>query len=126
MSDETTLSRLNARYIESFMKADVDWYREHLADDFVCIESNGSVLDKDRFLRKTAEGPDLADYRLAQVQIRLYGDFALVHGMGLFRRRDATTGTSRYTDVYRRVGDGWKVISAQITRTLSRRKESLL
>jgi ketosteroid isomerase-like protein len=127
MSDESTLNRLNARYIESLMKADVDWYREHLADDFVCIEANGTVLDKERFLRKTAEGPDLADYRLAQVQIRLFGDLALVHGTGLFRRRDATTGTSRYTDVYRRVdGDEWKVISAQITRTLSPRRESLL
>jgi ketosteroid isomerase-like protein len=127
MSDESTLNSLNARYIESLMKADVDWYREHLADDFVCIEANGTVLDKERFLRKTAEGPDLADYRLSQVQIRLFGDLALVHGTGLFRRRDATTGTSRYTDVYRRVeGDEWKVISAQITRTLSPRRESLL
>jgi ketosteroid isomerase-like protein len=127
MSDESTLNRLNARYIESLMKADVDWYREHLADDFVCIEANGTVLDKERFLRKTAEGPDFADYRLAQVQVRLFGDLALVHGMGLFRRRDATTGTSRYTDVYQRVnGDEWKVISAQITRTLSPRRESLL
>lgn len=127
MSDEHTLTRLNARYIESLMKADVEWYREHLAEDFVCIEANGTVLDKERFLRKTAEGPDLADYRLTQVQIRLFGDLALVHGMGLFRRRDATTGTSRYTDVYRRVdGDEWKVVSAQITRTLSPRRESLL
>ena len=126
MSDESTLARLNDRYIQSFMHADVDWYREHLADDFLCIEANGTVLDKDRFLRKTADGPGLADYRLAHVQIRLYGHIALVHGMGLFRRQDATTGTSRYTDVYRRVGDEWKVISAQITRTLSPRKESLL
>ncbi len=35
----------------------MDWYREHLADDFMCIEANGSVLDKTQFLRKTAEGP---------------------------------------------------------------------
>jgi ketosteroid isomerase-like protein len=125
-SDESTLTDLNKRYIESFMKADVDWYREHLADDFMCIEANGSVLDKAQFLRKTAEGPDLADYRLEQVRIRIFGDVALVHGKGLFRRRDATTGTSRYTDVYLRVGGEWKAISAQITRNLIRRKESLL
>jgi ketosteroid isomerase-like protein len=125
-SDEATLTELNERYIESFMKADVVWYREHLADDFLCIEANGSVLDKAQFLRKTAEGPDLADYRLEQVRIRIFGDVALVHGKGLFRRPDATTGTSRYTDVYLRVGSEWKAISAQITRNLTRRKESLL
>jgi ketosteroid isomerase-like protein len=125
-TDESMLRQLNDRYIQSFMQADVNWYREHLADDFLCIESNGSVLDKQQFLQKTAAGPDLAEYRLAQVQVRIYGDVALVHGQGLFRRRDATTGTSRYTDVYLRVGSKWKAISAQVTRTLSPRKESLL
>jgi ketosteroid isomerase-like protein len=125
-SDESTLTQLNERYIESFMKSDVEWYRAHLADDFLCIEANGSVLDKDQFLQKTAEGPGLADYRLAQVRIRIFGDVALVHGMGRFRRQDATTGISRYTDIYLRVGSEWKAISAQITRNLTRRKESLL
>ena len=125
-TDEVILTELNRRYIESFMKSDVEWYREHLADDFLCIEANGSVLDKDQFLEKTAEGPGLADYRLAQVHIRIFGDVALVHGMGRFRRQDATTGISRYTDIYLRVGTEWKAISAQITRNLTRRKESLL
>ena len=125
-SDESVLRQLNDCYIQSLMRGDVDWYREHLAEDFLCIESNGSVLDKQQFLRKTAAGPDLADYKLAELQVRIYGDVALLHGQGLFRRRDATTGTSRYTDVYLRVGNQWKAISAQVTRTLSPRKESLL
>jgi uncharacterized protein DUF4440 len=125
-SDESVLRQLNDQYIQSLMRADVEWYREHLAEDFLCIESNGSLLDKVQFLRKTAEGPDLADYRLTQVRVRIYGDVALVHGQGLFKRRDATTGTSRYTDIYLRVGSDWKAISAQVTRTLSPRRESSL
>ena len=32
-TDKTTLERLNQEYIDAFMNADVDWYREHLADD---------------------------------------------------------------------------------------------
>jgi ketosteroid isomerase-like protein len=126
MSEEATLSRLNEQYIQSFLTANVAWYGEHLADDFVCIESNGSLLDKTQFLQKTADGPDLVDYRLAEVRIRIFGDVALLHGKGLFKRHDATSGTSRYTDVYRRVENQWKAIAAQITRTLSPRRESLL
>jgi hypothetical protein len=125
MTDDGVLRQLNDRYIQSLLRADVEWYREHLAEDFLCIESNGSILDKTGFLEKTAAGPDLADYRLTQVRVRIYGDVALVHGQGLFKRRDATTGTSRYTDIYLRVGGSWKVISAQVTRTLSPRKEAL-
>ncbi len=126
MSDESILSALLARYIRSFLHSDVEWYREHLAEDFLCIESNGSVLDKARFLQKAAEGPDLTDYQLEQVRIRIYEGFALVHGKGMFRRQDATTGKSHLTGVYRKEGGAWRAISAQTTRTLSPRKESLL
>lgn len=115
MSDEVTLAQLNARYVDAFLAADVGWYKDHLADDFVCIDADGSVLDKARFLRQTAAGPDVAGYRLSQVRIRVFGDFALVHATGVFTRRDGTTGTSRYTDAYANTGGAWKAISAQIT-----------
>lgn len=116
MSDEATLAELNARYVDSFMSADVGWYEDNLADDFVCVEADGSVLDKARFLRQAAAGPDVAAYRLAQVRIRCFGDVALIHATGVFTRRDGTTGTSRYTDAYAKTGGTWKAISAQITR----------
>jgi ketosteroid isomerase-like protein len=117
MSDKIKLERLNEKYIEAFMKADVDWYRQHLAEDFVCIESDGSILSKTEFLRHTAEGPDVADYKLEGVQVRIYGGAAVVQATGLFSRKDGSSGMSRYTDVYARMDDGWKVVSAQITRT---------
>jgi len=115
-SDKTTLEQLNQKYVDSFMNADVDWYRDHLAEDFVCIESDGSVLNKMEFLRNTAKGPDVADYTLQEVHIRLYGCVGLVRATGLFTRRDGSSGTSRYTDVYVKTGEDWKAVSAQITR----------
>jgi len=115
MSDETTIRDLNEQYVDSFMKADVEWYRHHLADEFVCIESDGSILDKTQFLRQTAAGPGVKSFQLDDARIRLYGDVALVHGLGTFTRLDGTIGTSRYTDVYARVDGRWKAISAQIT-----------
>jgi hypothetical protein len=39
-----------------------------------------------------------------------------VQATGLFTRKDGSTGTSRYTDIYVRSGKDWKVVSAQITR----------
>jgi hypothetical protein len=61
------------------------------------------VLDKPKFLSQTAKGPDVADYRLEQARVRIFGDAALVHGTGRFTRKDGTAGTSRYTDVYVRM-----------------------
>ena len=111
------LARLNQQYVDAFMQADVPWYRANLADDFVCIESDGSILDKDAFLRNASRGPDVATYRLEDVRIRMFGDVALVHATGRFARRDGSAGTSRYTDVYALRNGAWKAVSAQVTRT---------
>ncbi len=116
-SDRTTLERLNQEYVNAFMNADVDWYQEHLADDFVCIESDGSVLDKSEFLTNTAKGPDVADYKLLEVDVRIHGDAALVRATGVWTREDGSMGMSRYIDVYAKQSEGWKTVSAQITRT---------
>lgn len=116
-SDKLTLVRLNQEYVDAFMNADVDWYRQHLAEDFVCIESDGSILDKAEFLTNTAKGPDVADYRLQNVDVRIYGSAALVQATGLWTGKNGTKGMSRYIDVYAKSGEEWKTVSAQITRT---------
>lgn len=116
-SDKDTLEQLNKEYVEAYMSADVAWYEKHLADDFVCIESDGSLLNKAEFLSKTAKGPDVADYNLQKVNVRIYGVVALVQATGIFTRKDESLGVSRYTDVYVQTPGEWKAISAQITRT---------
>jgi ketosteroid isomerase-like protein len=116
-SDKTRLEQLNQEYVDAFMNADVDWYRQHLAEDFVCIESDGSVLDKVQFLKNTVKGPDVADYKLHEVEVRVYGNAALVRATGVWTREDGSMGMSRYIDVYVKERTEWKTVSAQITRT---------
>jgi len=116
LSDEAVLLRLNQEYVDAFMNADVNWYHEHLADDFEVVESDGSVLNKIEFLESTAKGPDVIDYRLETVGVRVFGDVALVRATGLWTGKNGYKGLSRYTDVYLRTADGWKTVSAQITR----------
>ena len=116
-SDLETLQRLNQEYVDAFMNADVEWYRAHLAEDFVCVESDGSVLGKAEFLANTIKGPDVVEYKLHEVDVRVYGDAALVRATGVWIREDGSMGMSRYTDVYISTSSGWKAVSAQITRT---------
>jgi ketosteroid isomerase-like protein len=114
--DHTRLRQLNDQYIDAVMQANVNWYQQHLADDFVCIDSEGSVLNKESFLEHTSRGPYVANYKLEDVKVRIYGETALVQATGLFTRIDGAPGMCRYTDVYVRSGDDWRVVSAQITR----------
>lgn len=116
MTPEEELELLNEQYVKASLAGDVEWYRRRLAEEFVCIESDGSVLDKAAFLRQTAQGSDLVEYRLDRVDIRLYGEVGLVRATGSWTAKDGIPGVSRYVDVYARSGDEWKVVSAQITR----------
>jgi ketosteroid isomerase-like protein len=117
MHHEQHLQRMNEKYVAASLAGDVDWYRMHLADEFVCIESDASMLDKKAFLRLTARGcSDLEEYKLVDVDVKFYGDVALVRALGSWTKKTGMRGISRYIDVYVRSDDEWKVVSAQITR----------
>jgi ketosteroid isomerase-like protein len=116
ITPETTIRELNQRYIEAFLHSDVEWYRSILSDDFVCIDSDGSILHKAGFLKQAGQGPDVISYELEKVNVRLYGDVALVQATGRFTRKNGTVGHSHYTDIYVHEGEDWKVVSAQVTR----------
>jgi ketosteroid isomerase-like protein len=116
MTDEQEIRRLNDQYIAASFSGDVEWYRAHLADDFVCIESDGSVLEKAAFLQMTARGSDFSEYHLDRVDVRFYGDAALVRATGSWKAKNGAPGLSRYVDIYARAAGQWKAVSAQITR----------
>lgn len=115
-SRERHLLKLNEQYVRASLAGDVEWFREHLADEFVCIESDGSVHFRDGFLRLTARGSDLSEYKLDDVDVRFHGDVALVRASGSWVGKEGVRGFSRYIDVYVHAGSVWKVVSAQITR----------
>lgn len=113
---ERHLLQLNEQYVRASLAGDVEWFDAHLAHDFVCIESSGSVLFRDAFLRMAAQEPEQSEYTLDDVDVRFYGDVALVRASGSWVGKDGLRGVSRYTDVYVYADRAWKVVSAQITR----------
>ena len=53
-SDADVLSALNRDYIRSVQHGDVRWFDEILAEDFLCSNPDGSLVDKHQFLAQTA------------------------------------------------------------------------
>lgn len=97
MSDDKRVRRLNAPHIRAQLTSDGEWYQARLADDFVCIESDGRILDKGEFLHEMARGSDLLDFWLDEVDVRLYGGVALVGATGFSTAKKGMWGTSGYT-----------------------------
>jgi len=115
-NDEKTIRRLNAAYLEAFLKCDVARYRELLADDFRGVLADGREIDKAEFLKQSAVPPPVRNFRAQDVVVRLYGDTAFVNARAVYQRPDGTETQTRYVNVYVRRDRRWQVVSAQLTR----------
>ena len=115
-SDLTTLLELNQDYIRSVLASDVNRFREILADDFLCSNPDGSLVDRARFLEQTAKPVQISNLEVHDVNVRLMGDFAIVHARTTYKTRDGRNGAGRYTDVWARRDGRWLAVSAHVTR----------
>jgi len=116
MSDLNTLVELNRDYIRSVQTSDVRRFREILADDFLCSLPDGSLVDRDRFLEQTARPVTISNLEAHDVNVRLMGDFAIVHARTTYTAANGTPGSGRYTDVWARRQGRWLAVSAHVTR----------
>jgi len=116
MSDLDTLAELNRDYIKSVQTSDVRRFDEILADDFLCSNPDGSLVDRRRFLEQTARPVSIRNLEAVDVNIRLMGDFAIIHARTTYTGPDGRAGAGRYTDVWARRGGRWLAVSAHVTR----------
>lgn len=115
-SDLATLMSLNDDYIHAVLTSDVARFREILADDFLCSLPDGSLVDRARFLAQTEPPSALASIEVHDVNVRLLGDFAIVHARTTFTTRDGRAGSGRYTDTWAKRNGRWVAIAAHVTR----------
>jgi ketosteroid isomerase-like protein len=111
-----TLLGLNRDYIRSVQEADVQRFKEILADDFLCSLPDGSLIDRDHFLERTAQPIQIQNLEAHDVNVRLMGDVAIVHARTTFTTLDGRAGSGRYTDVWARRDNRWVAVAAQFVR----------
>jgi ketosteroid isomerase-like protein len=116
MSDLDRLQHLNEDYIRSVQTSDVRRFDELLAEDFLCSNPDGSLVDRARFLEQTAEPAKISNLQAHDVNIRIMGDFAIIHARTTYSGADGSPGSGRYTDVWARRQGRWLAVSAHVTR----------
>lgn len=115
-TDLDTLTELNRDYINSVQHSDVRRFDEILADDFLCSNPDGSLIDRAAFLAQTARPVTTKGLAAHDVVIRLLGDFAIIHARTSYTLPDGRQGSGRYTDVWARRAGRWLAVSAHVTR----------
>jgi uncharacterized protein (TIGR02246 family) len=114
--DLDTLHRLNRDYLQSVIRSDVHRFSELLASDFLCSLPDGGLIGRTEFLKHTAEPYPFKELEAHDVNVRLMGDFAIVHARTTFIHPDGARGAGRYTDIWVKRDGRWRAVAAHVTR----------
>jgi ketosteroid isomerase-like protein len=115
-TDIDALTALNRDYIQSVQNGDVRRFDEILANDFLCSNPDGSLVDKSQFLAQTARPVTITSLEAQDVKVRLLGDVAIIHARTSYATADGEQRNGRYTDVWARRNGKWLAVSAHVTR----------
>lgn len=115
-NDLELLTKLNDDYIQSVQHSNVKRFDEILSDDFLCSMADGSLLDRKAFLDQTAKPVTIRNLQAHDVNVRLMGDFAIIHARTSYTTVDGAQSGGRYTDVWARRNGRWQAVSAHVTR----------
>ena len=115
-NDLEELIALNRDYINSVQNMDVRRFDEMLSDDFVCSNPDGSRVERAAFLEQTARPIAISGLQAQDVDVRLMGDFAIIHARTVYLLPDGRKGAGRYTDVWARRNGKWLAVAAHVTR----------
>jgi ketosteroid isomerase-like protein len=115
-SDHDTLTALNRDYIQSVQRGDVQRFDAILAEDFLCSNPDGSLVDKRQFLAQTARPVTISGLSVQEVRVRIFGDVAIIHARTSYTTADGEQRNGRYTDVWARRDGSWLALSAHVTR----------
>ncbi|AVP95892.1 hypothetical protein C7S18_01165 [Ahniella affigens] len=112
------LTALNDAYVDAFRRADVGWYDAHLSQDYVVVFGDGTLHDRPAALADFALpvfAEHLRHFPVGTVQVRRFGNLAVIHAENDYERQDGRKGINRYTDIWVYLKGSWRCVSAHIT-----------
>ena len=115
-NDLALLAKLNDDYIQSVQHSNVKRFDEILSEDFLCSNPDGTLIDRKAFLQQTARPVTIRNLEAHDVNVRLMGDFAIIHARTSYTTADGVESGGRYTDVWARRNGTWLAVSAHVTR----------
>jgi ketosteroid isomerase-like protein len=115
-SDLEVLAKLNEGYVASVQNSDVRWFDEHLSDDFLNTNPDGTLVGRAGFLAQIARPQAIKGLEPREVKIRLFGDIAIIHARTVYTKPGGQPGAGRYTDIWQKRAGRWVCVAAHVTR----------
>jgi ketosteroid isomerase-like protein len=122
MNDKTSeqLLELEQNFQRAIVENDADAIGRFIADDWIIVDAEGGIIEKDKFLAVIRSGALTHNtMTLEQPRVRVYGNTAVVTGRatssGKYNGAGFTT-LETSTDVFVRLEGRWRCVLTQLTR----------
>lgn len=121
---EEELLKVEEQFAEAIVKNDPEAIRRLVADDWIIINADGGIIDRERFLEVIKSGALTHEMMESDdMRVRVYGDSAVVTALtrtkGKFMGQEFST-KERATDCFVRFGGQWRCVLTQLTRFTKR------
>ena len=116
---EEELLKVEKRFVDAIAKNDLEAIERFVTDDWIIINADGGIIDRERFLGVIKSGALTHEMMESQgIRVRVYGDSAVVSALtrskGKFMGQEFTTH-ERSTDVFVRRDGQWRCVLTQLT-----------
>jgi len=104
------------QWAASIVSGDTTALQRFLADDFLGVDPDGSMYNKEKAISETLSGPKtFVSNHTNEVKVRFYGDTAVAQGSESWERRSGEPRYGRYvwTDTWVRRNGHWQVVAAE-------------
>jgi len=116
---EEELVKVEEEFANAIVKNNPDEIRQFVGDDWIIINADGGIIDRERFLEVIKSGT--LNHEMMEsddIRVRVYGDSAVVSALtrskGKFMGQEFTTH-ERSTDVFVRRDGRWRCVLTQLT-----------
>ena len=122
--DEQALIKIQHEWAEARMKGDSSYTRRLEAENCTVVWPDGSIVNKREDLKSMTGDIVFAEFKIDDLQVRLYGDTAIVVGQGTIRAHEGNQnllgGKFVWTDTFVKQNGAWKVVASQVTPVLTK------
>jgi ketosteroid isomerase-like protein len=116
---EEELLKVEKEFLDAIAKNDLEAIERFVTDDWIIINADGGIIDRERFLGVIKSGALTHEMMESEdIRVRVYGDSAVVTALtrskGKFMGQEFTTH-ERSTDVFVRRDGQWRCVLTQLT-----------
>jgi ketosteroid isomerase-like protein len=115
--DEEALIKIQHDWAEARMRGDSSYTRQLEAENCTVVWHDGNIVNKREDLKSMTGDIGFTEFKIDDLQVRLYGDTGIVVGQGTIKahkgKQNLLGGKLVRTDTFIKQDGAWKVVASQ-------------